>query len=67
MELDNDDNALSYYGVCDGAHIFMNEIDLEAKQREAVRLSREQNERILQQEQEVMVIQQIKQRHEKHQ
>ncbi len=33
MELDDDENTLSYYGVRDGAEILMNEIDLEAVKR----------------------------------
>jgi hypothetical protein len=45
----------------------MNEIDLEARRREAERLSQDQNERMIQQEREVMALQQIKQRNEKNQ
>ncbi len=44
----------------------MNEIDVEAQRREAERLLQDQNERIIQQEREVMALQQIKQRNEKH-
>lgn len=61
VELDNDDNALSYYGVCDGAEILMNEIDLEARRRESERMAKAQDERILQQESNAMAMQQIKQ------
>jgi len=28
QELDDDDNTLGYFGVCDGSEIFMNEVDL---------------------------------------
>ena len=62
MELDNDENTLSYYGVCDGAQILMNEIDLEAKRRDAERLAHEQDTRMMHQEQQVIAIQEIKQR-----
>ena len=44
----------------------MNEIDVEAQRREAERLSQDRNERMIQQEREVMALQQIKQRNEKH-
>jgi hypothetical protein len=62
MELENDENTLSYYGVCDGAQILMNEIDLEAKRREAERSAHEQETRIMKQEQQAVAIQEIKQR-----
>jgi hypothetical protein len=65
VELDNDENTLSYYGVCDGAQILMNEIDLEARRRDMERLSIEQDQRILQQEQDVIAMQEIKQRNQK--
>lgn len=58
--MDNDENTLSYYGVCDGAQILMNEIDLEARRREAEGLAREQDMRMTQQEQQVLAIQEIK-------
>jgi hypothetical protein len=35
VALDDDDNSLAYFGVCDGAEIYMNEIDLKAIKREA--------------------------------
>jgi HAMP domain-containing protein len=34
IELDDDEHTLSYYGVCDGADILMNEVDLVARQRD---------------------------------
>lgn len=42
----------------------MNEIDLEARRREMARLSKEQDERILQQEQDAIAMQEIKQRNQ---
>ena len=33
--LDSDDNTLAYYGVCDGSQVFMNEVDVKAKARQA--------------------------------
>ena len=33
--LDDDNNSLGYFGVCDGAQIFMNEVDTKALAREA--------------------------------
>lgn len=39
----------------------MNEIDLEARRREAERMAKAQDERILQQESNAMAMQQIKQ------
>ena len=40
----------------------MNEIDLEAKRRDAERLAHEQDTRMMHQEQQVIAIQEIKQR-----
>jgi hypothetical protein len=62
MELDNDENTLSYYGVCDGAQILMNEVDMEARRREGERLASERDRRMIQQEQEANAIREIKQR-----
>ena len=45
-ELDDDDNALSYYGVTDGAEILMNEIDVEARKRDEEREKALQEQRI---------------------
>lgn len=60
MELDVDDNTLNYYGVSDGAEILMNEIDLDARRREADRQAQEQDKRIRQQEREATAIQDLK-------
>lgn len=58
-ELDNDDNTLNYYGVCDGAEILMNEVDVEARERESRRLLEEQERKIAEQEHEVTVMQEL--------
>ena len=54
-ELDNDDNNLNYYGVCDGAEILMNEIDLESKRIEDRRLKEQQEEKIRQEERNIKI------------
>eukprot|EP00980_Cylindrotheca_fusiformis_P024244 scaffold11680_cov142-Cylindrotheca_fusiformis.AAC.2 len=58
-ELDNDDNTLNYYGVCDGAEILMNEVDAEARELEARRLKEEQERKIVEQENEVTAMQEL--------
>ena len=50
IELDNDDNNLNYYGVCDGAEILMNEIDLSTKQQEEKLLKEQHEQQILKEE-----------------
>lgn len=60
MGLDNDDNTLSYYGVCDGAEILMNEIDLDAQRREAQRAVEEQERKMVEQERDVAAMQELK-------
>lgn len=60
VELDNDDNSLLYYGVCDGAEILMNEIDVEAQRRETERIKVEQEARMLQQERDATAIQELR-------
>ena len=50
VSLDDDDNTLSYFGVPDGAEIFMNEVDVKAIQREADAEDRRQTERMADQE-----------------
>ena len=57
VELDNDENALRYYGVCDGVEILMNEIDVGAQNRESQRLAEEKERMISEQELEVSVMQ----------
>jgi hypothetical protein len=58
--LDDDENTLSYYGVNDGAEILMNEVDLDANQREAARSNKAHEQRILEQEQKASAIQELK-------
>ncbi|CAB9511743.1 Tubulin-specific chaperone E [Seminavis robusta] len=41
-ELDDDEHTLAYYGVSDGATIFMNEIDLDAIKRQQEKVKQEQ-------------------------
>jgi hypothetical protein len=60
VELDNDENTLNYYGVCDGAEILMNEIDLEAQRLDAERLVEEQKLKMVEQERDVTAMQQLK-------
>jgi hypothetical protein len=59
LELDNDVNDLKYYGVCDGAEILMNEVDVQARQRESQRLMEEQERKIVEQEHEVTAMQEL--------
>ena len=56
-ELDDDDNALSYYGVTDGAEILMNEIDVEARKRDEEREKTLQEQRIEEQERTATALQ----------
>jgi hypothetical protein len=59
-ELDSDDNTLTYYGVCDGAEIIMNEIDLDAQRRESQRLVQERERKMMEQERDVTAMQELK-------
>jgi len=56
-EMNDDDHTLAYYGVTDGAEILVNEVDVEAQEREKIRQSEEHNKRVKEQEQHVAVIQ----------
>lgn len=56
-ELDDDDNNLAYYGVTDGAEILVNEIDVEAKEREKTREAEEHTRRIEKHEQYISIVQ----------
>ena len=56
-ELDDADHTLEYYGVSDGAEILVNEIDVEAREREKARRIEEHNRRVEEQEQHVTVLQ----------
>ena len=56
-ELDDDDNAFSYYGVTDGAEILMNEIDVEARKRDEEREKILQERRIEEQERTATALQ----------
>ena len=52
---DDDDNTLAYFGVPDGAQIFMNEVDIKAKKAEAAaeaKRKRDAEERMEQQEED---------------
>lgn len=60
MELDRDDNALAYYGVCDGADILMNEIDVKTQKLEAERLAKQHADLVQQQEREMTAMQELK-------
>ena len=64
-ELDDGDHTLAYFGVPDGAEILMNEIDVEAREREKARLAADHFRRVEEQEQHVAVIQSM-QKKEKH-
>lgn len=59
-ELDDDDHTLAYYGICDGTEILMNEVDIEAKQREEARIVKEHEERVAKQEREARALQELK-------
>ena len=56
-EMNDDDHTLAYYGVTDGAEILVNEVDVEAQEREKIRQLEEHNKRVQEQEQHVAVIQ----------
>jgi hypothetical protein len=44
--LDEDAETLTYFGVTSGCEVFMNEVDLKAKQREEEQRKREEEERL---------------------
>ncbi|KAL7438600.1 hypothetical protein ACHAXM_006401 [Skeletonema potamos] len=56
-ELDDAEHSLFYYGVNDGAEILVNEVDVEALEREKARQLEDHNRRIKEQEQHVTVLQ----------
>ncbi|KAL7521866.1 hypothetical protein ACHAWX_006558 [Stephanocyclus meneghinianus] len=56
-ELDDDDNNLAYYGVTDGAEILVNEVDVEAKEREKTREAEEHTRRIEKHEHYISIVQ----------
>ena len=58
-ELDDDDNPLDFYGVCDGAEILMNQLDLKAQNQEANQLAEEQERKIAQQEREICALKEL--------
>lgn len=64
-ELDDAGHTLAYYGVSDGAEILMNEIDIEARERDKARQAAEHILRVNEQEQHVAVIQSM-QKKDKH-
>ena len=44
--LDDDENALAYFGVGDGAEIYMNELDVKSLAKEKAKAEKEQDERM---------------------
>ena len=58
-ELDDADHSLAYYGVTDGAEILVNEVDVEAEEREKARQAEEHSRRIEEQEQHISVVQSV--------
>mmetsp|Transcript_23195 Transcript_23195/g.48007 ORF Transcript_23195/g.48007 Transcript_23195/m.48007 type:complete len:658 (-) Transcript_23195:75-2048(-) len=56
-ELDDADHTLAYYGVSDGAEILVNEVDVDARERENARRVEEHNRLVEEQEQHVSVLQ----------
>lgn len=58
-ELDDDEHTLAYYGICDGTEILMNEVDLDAQQREEQRLAEEYEERVALQERDARALQEL--------
>ena len=59
IELDDDEHTLTYYGVSDGATIFMNEIDPEEEKRQQAKIKHEQQSRL----KEAEALEMQKQRH----
>lgn len=58
-ELDDADHSLAYYGVTDGAEILVNEVDVEAEEREQARQAKEHARRIEEQEQHISIVQSL--------
>lgn len=58
-ELDDDDHTLAYYGICDGTEILMNEVDLDARQREEARIAEEHELRVAKQERDARALQEL--------
>lgn len=58
-ELDDDDHTLLYYGVSDGTQILMNEVDLDAQEREQARLAEEHEMRVAKQERDARALQEL--------
>ncbi|KAL9186960.1 hypothetical protein ACHAXT_010680 [Thalassiosira profunda] len=56
-ELDDAEHTLAYYGVTDGSEILVNEIDVEARERDKARELEEHSRRVEEQEQHVAVLQ----------
>jgi len=56
-ELDDDEHTLDYYGVVDGAEILMNEIDVEAREKEQYKEKEIYEQRIAQQERSISALQ----------
>ena len=59
-ELDDAENSLFYYGVNDGAEILVNEIDVDAVEREKARELEDHRRRVIEQEQHVTIVQSMK-------
>jgi hypothetical protein len=55
-----DDKSLDFYGVCDGAEILMNEIDVQALEMERRRVQEESEKRVLRQEAQLRQFQERK-------
>ncbi len=56
-ELDDAEHSLFYYGVNDGAEILVNEVDVDALEREKARQLEDHSRRVKEQEQHVTVLQ----------
>ena len=52
-ELDDDENPLDFYGVCDGSEILMNEVDMIARQEESRQIAEAQERKITEQERHI--------------
>lgn len=63
-ELDDDEHTLAYFGVTDGAEILVNEIDVEAREREEAR-RREQHDRLVEEQESHIAVVQSMQRQER--
>ena len=56
-ELDDDEHTLDYYGISDGAEVLMNEIDVEARDKEQSKEREMHEQRINQQERSISALQ----------